>query len=241
MDKLRMLIADKETEKTGFEYYFKAMHDLGVEDIVQSIDTEKAEGVDGIILPGSYSDINPAIWGEKVSGAVKIDDELDEGQRKILDLAIEKGIPVIGMCRGIQFINVYFGGTIIQDLHCAEAHKTCDPDRYHQIYTTPGSFMETLYGESVMVNSRHHQAVGKIGKGLQIAARWICDDTTGRAEEENWEKETVDVLVHETYQIIGLQWHPEKMMYLGNPTQQADGRKMLEYYLDQVRSYHAKK
>ena len=147
---------------------------------------------------------------------------------------------MIGMCRGIQFINVYFGGSIIQHLHSAAAHKACTPDQFHKLYTTPGTFMEELYGESLMVNTRHHQAVGRIGKGLQVAARWICEDTTGRAEAENWEREVVDVLVHECHPIIGLQWHPERMMYTGITKERKEtGKKMMEYYMDMVRKYHA--
>ncbi|MDY3239738.1 MAG: gamma-glutamyl-gamma-aminobutyrate hydrolase family protein [Anaerovoracaceae bacterium] len=240
MDRINILLADKEGTINGFEYYVMALKDLGAWDVRLSLDPEKAEDVDGIIVPGSYNDINPALWGEEVCGAVKIDDELDEGQQRILDIACKKEIPVLGMCRGIQFINVYFGGTINQHLKAAEAHTTRIPDRFHKLYTTPGTFMEKLYGESLMVNSRHHQAVGRVGEGLQVAARWVCEDTTGRAEKEGWEKEVVDVLVHESHPIIGLQWHPERMMYTGITKERKEtGKKMLEYYMDMVRKYHA--
>lgn len=246
MERLSVLLADHEKSINEFAYYVMALKDLGIWDVRLSLNPEKAEDADGIILPGSYNDINPALWGEDVNGALRIDDSLDDGQRKIMDLAVEKHIPVLGICRGIQYLNVYFGGSIIQDLRSASAHTARTPDRYHRIHTTPGSFMEELYGESLMVNTRHHQAAGsRVGEGLQVAARWVCEeDGWEKADREkaDWEKEVIDVLVHETLPITGLQWHPEKMMYLGLTAEHKEtGQKMMEYFIGQVEAYHETK
>ena len=232
------MIAADWREINEYEYYIMALKDLGIRDVFLSLNVEKAKDVDGIIIPGSRCDVNPAFWNEEPSGAVYIDDALDQAQWEIMDFATSAGIPVIGMCRGIQFINVYYGGSLIQHLHSAYAHKAFNPDRYHKICNTPGSFMEELYGPEVLVNSRHHQAVGRVGKGLKVAASWRCEDVTGRALTEDWEEEVVDVLVHETHNVIGLQWHPEKMMYLGDKNARKTGERMMRYYLHRVEEYH---
>lgn len=238
---MKVLIAADWREINEYEYYIMALKDLGIRDVFLSLDPEKAKDADGIVIPGSKCDVNPALWGEAPQGAVYIDDHLDQAQWAIMDLAVALGIPVIGMCRGIQFINVYYGGSLIQHLASADAHKPFNPDRYHKIHNVPGSFMHTLYGPEVLVNSRHHQAVGRIGTGLQAVSLWHCDKNSNRNATENWEKEVVDVLVHQVHNVIGLQWHPEKMMYLGDEKNRKTGKIMMTYFIHRVENYHLNK
>lgn len=236
---MRLLIANDPRDPNEVINYISAFRTLGVEDVFSSYDPKKLEECDGLVLPGSYSDINPARWGEENVACKRVDDALDQAQWDLMDKAIEMGIPIIGMCRGIQFINVYFGGTLIQDLNASAAHRHYDPDRYHRVLIEPGSFLEELFGSELLVNSRHHQAVGKIGKGLKRIARW--EPTEKDQAEENWEPVTTEALQHETYPIIGLQWHPERSYCMAYDQYKKDGETMLRYYIDLCRQVAEKR
>lgn len=227
---MRFIIADNPLDPNEVINYIYAFKELGVKDVYASLDPKKLDEADGMILPGSLHDINPARWGEENTHCNHIKDELDDAQTAMLDRAIELGIPVIGMCRGIQFINVYFGGTLIQHLNAFEAHRPYTPDRYHRVFTEPGSFLEELYGSQLMVNSRHHQAVGRIGEGLKRIARWEPDvkDHVG----PDWESESTEALQHEVYPIIGLQWHPERSWCHAYDQTKKDGEKILLYFMN---------
>ena len=236
---MRFVIADNPRDPNEVINYIYAFRELGVDDVFPSLDPKKLEEADGMILPGSVCDINPALWNEENTHCSKVNDALDAGQTAMLDRAIELGIPVIGMCRGIQFINVYFGGSLIQHLNAFEAHRPYSPDRYHRVLTEPGSFLEELYGSELMVNSRHHQAVGRIGKGLERIARWepSAKDRSG----EDWEAVTTEALQHETYPIIGLQWHPERSWCLGYDQTKKDGEKILRWFMNLCEETKAKR
>ena len=72
----------------------------------------------------------------------------------------------------LQFMNVFCGGTLIQDLPFAEAHKMRTPDKYHNLYHRKGFFMYNLFGAESEVNTLHHQGVGRIGNGFEAVSVW---------------------------------------------------------------------
>ncbi len=152
---------------------------------------------DCLILPGG-GDITPAFFGEQNTGSVNIDTELDILQFQAMDYAIRRALPVLGICKGMQVINVAFGGTIIQDLPTAAYHRYQGRDQYHSTGILKGSCLHKLYGNSAPVNSAHHQAVGKLGTELQ-AIQWCDADNC------------VEAIVHKRLPILGLQWHPERL------------------------------
>ena len=188
---------------------------------------------DGLVLPGSSQDMNPSLWGEKDQCSNDINDALDEAQWTLMDLATGRAdgaagkaegtrvLPVLGICRGMQFINVYFGGTLIQDLPCSGAHKMTVPEHYHQVFCGERSRLYSLLGAEPEVNTRHHQGVGRIGDGLQVEAVW-----------HDGEDGVVEAVAHALYPILGVQWHPEKMYLYGDETQKQDGEKLLRWWMD---------
>ena len=237
---MRFIIADNPLDPNEVINYIYAFKELGVDDVFPSLDPKKLDEADGMILPGSLHDINPARWGEENTHCNHIKDELDDAQTAMMDRAIELGIPVIGMCRGIQFINVYFGGSLIQHLNAYLAHRHYSPDRYHRVIFEEGSFLKELYGkDELMVNSRHHQAVGRIGKGLKRIARW--EPCEWEHPQEDWEAETTEALQHETLPIIGLQWHPERSWCMDYDQKKAEGEKMLRYFMNLCEETKAKR
>ena len=119
----------------------------------------------GLILPGG-GDITPAFFGEHNHGSRNIDTELDIIQLQALDTALRNRIPVLGICKGMQIINVGLGGTIHQDLPSAEIHCYKDADQYHPSQIVENSWLYKLYGTAAMINSAHHQGLKTLGSGL---------------------------------------------------------------------------
>lgn len=218
----RVMIGGFENAENRCDNYIAALTRLGCEAFV-SLSAEELLRADGLILPGSSQDMNPKLWGAEDECSNDINDELDRAQWTLLDIAKEKGKPVLGICRGMQFINVYFGGTLIQDLPCANAHKAGTPERYHPLETAEDSFMEKLYGKTCIVNTRHHQGVGILGDGLAPAAFWEADEAPGDF--------VIEAFSHRQYPFIGVQWHPERMFVCEDKAVSADGEKLLRDWI----------
>ena len=173
----------------------------------------------GFVIGGG-NDIDPGIYGGDVSASRSVDPLRDEFELEVLELAARRGVPVMGICRGAQLINVHAGGTLVGDLRPHRVHTsnkgTLLPRKSVRI--NPGSTLaEFIGGESTRVNSLHHQAVDRTGDGLAVTA---CDrddivqgieSTTGHLR-------------------IGVQWHPE---YL---PQRADQRRLFRYFADACRA-----
>ncbi len=150
---------------------------------------ETAAGYDGLALPGG-ADIQPSLYGKKITGAVRMDPKLDTVQMKVLGRFVKAKKPVLGICRGAQLINVHFGGTLYQNI---KNHKSGS----HKVKLTANCWLSVLYGRQTMVNTSHHQAIRKLGSGLGII---------GKAPDG-----TVEAIVHSSLPVYGVQWHPEQM------------------------------
>ena len=116
---------------------------------------ETPENADVLLLPGG-GDMHPRFYGQALNGSEDLDEARDARELTLIDNFLCAGKPVIGICRGLQVLNVYFGGTLRQHI---EGHSQIDGvDRLHAINTAPGLLRE-LYGARCTVNSAHHQAV----------------------------------------------------------------------------------
>lgn len=166
-----------------------------------------------LILPGG-GDITPAFFGETNHGSRNIDTALDIIQLQALDLAVRKKIPVLGICKGMQIINVGFGGTITQELKTAALHRYGGGDQYHITTIQKNSPLHSLYGDTCIVNSAHHQGLNRLGAGLQAIQHCPLDHC-------------IEAISHRHYPVLGLQWHPERI----NPEiAQIDGTKIMSYF-----------
>jgi len=156
--------------------------------------------LDALLLPGG-ADIPPSEYGEEPHPTVKVLSDARFGFEKAMGKAwIERtDKPLLGICLGSQWINVLHGGSLVQDI--PSEFNANHRDTTHKVTVEPDSRLGGIFGESEFeVNSLHHQAVRKVGKGLRIVAR----SPEGIVEAT----ESVDP----NRFLIGVQWHPEKLM-----------------------------
>lgn len=151
----------------------------------------------GLILPGG-GDITPAFFGEHNHGSQNIDTELDIIQLQAFDAALRNHIPVLGICKGMQIINVGLGGTICQDLPSANLHRYKNADQYHPSFIAEDSWLHTLYGKKAIINSAHHQGLKNLGSGLRAVQHCSLDYC-------------IEAICHRHLPIWGVQWHPERL------------------------------
>ncbi len=157
-------------------------------------------GASGLLLAGG-SDVNPVRYGEQAHPETDPpDDERDEVELELIEEAIKDDVPILAICRGLQILNVYHGGTLIQHLastrHDAEMEKKATPA--HEVAIDPQSLLGKIAGaERWRVNSRHHQAVDRLGAGLRISAVDAEDQTIEGVERPD-----------RTF-VVAVQWHPE--------------------------------
>lgn len=152
-----------------------------------------AKNCDLLILPGG-GDIEPWRYGKNNCGSCHFDPALDAAELELLSYFVQTEKPVLGICRGLQIINVFFGGTLIQDI---SGHNAVDGiDRCHTVLTEDWS-MRRLWGDTMIVNSAHHQAIDRVGRGLNVIQR-----TPDR---------NIEAIRHERLPIWAVQWHPERL------------------------------
>jgi putative glutamine amidotransferase len=181
----------------------------GAEDQILSCMTgtfSEIERCDALILSGG-GDVHPKFYSRDedadLARDVKIPRDLFEFD--LIREAMERGIPVLGICRGAQVFNVAMGGSLVPDIEAAgnACHRRGDdPERLHGVKVTKGSLLGGITGVAEgTVNSSHHQAVDTVGRGLRVAAR--SDD--GIIEALEWESPGGKPFV------MLVQWHPEKL------------------------------
>jgi putative glutamine amidotransferase len=167
---------------------------------------------DGLVLSGGV-DIDPELYDgglEYVKAPVDgWQTERDLFEQATLQLAWERGLPVLGVCRGLQLINVSLNGTLIQDLGVKgdEAHEGVGGvDKAHGVSLLPGSLLREIAGkDGGMVNSAHHQAIDRLGEGLKIN----CRAGDGTIEGIEWVEPDGRPF------LLAVQWHPERMYVNG--------------------------
>lgn len=160
------------------------------------------EGADGLLLSGG-EDVSPHFFGQTPHQSLGIADET----RDLFELALykaakRKGIPVLGICRGIQLVNVAEGGTLHQHLPAVpdtvqHGQRNIDGTLFHEVRLEPDSRLAKSYGATtIRTNSYHHQAVDTLGEGLR-ATGWATDGIVESVEGTG-----------QTF-VLAVQWHPE--------------------------------
>jgi putative glutamine amidotransferase len=158
------------------------------------------DGASGLLLMGG-TDVNPKLYGEEARPETDApDDQRDEVELRLIDEAIRNDIPIFAICRGIQILNVYHGGTLIQHLVPSEPHDVENEDKgahAHEVELETGTQLARMAGrEQLRVNSRHHQAMKQTGPVMRVSA-WASDGVIEGVERPD-----------RTF-VVGVQWHPE--------------------------------
>jgi putative glutamine amidotransferase len=204
-----------------FDYIVDLVRDGGGEPVLLTSPEEPLEALDGVVLPGG-GDLDPRLYGEiPGSACYDVSPAQDDLDLAVARRSIDAGLPVLGICRGHQLLNVLYGGTLIQDMEPGTvAHREPAPGHgsgpwaWHEVEVQGGTRVAGLYGGSgsggtgstgaadgagvtVKIASGHHQAVARVAAGLVVTA--VAEDGTVEALEdpERW--------------VASVQWHPEAL------------------------------
>jgi len=172
--------------------------------LVSGAAAELTARLDGIILSGSGSDVDPELYRQKRRTEVtQVHPARDETDFAVLEQAFRDKKPVLGICYGMQSLNVYLGGSLVQHIPASVASSIAhdSPTAHHEVLLEPGSQLSTWLGglTKVQVNSTHHQSIEKPGLGLRVAA--VAADGVIEAVEGGFPDHFV----------IAVQWHPERI------------------------------
>ena len=203
--------------------YRRAVIAAGAEPVDLVPGTKVLPAVDGLLLPGGW-DVDPSFYGEGRDDKLQETDiELDKTELSLFRQAREREIPVLGICRGQQVINVAMGGSLVQHLEGHEVRSLGRSHLAHTIEVDPSSELGQAAGEhKVRVNSLHHQAIKRLGEGLQQTARG--------------EDGTVEGVESDDGLIVAVQCHPEELT-----TDMPWARKLFERFVARARDRRHKK
>jgi putative glutamine amidotransferase len=229
----RTAAEESANQRAKIDKYLHAVERAGGEAVLLSLVSSPAElrrraqDLDAILLTGSPADIDPAHFGAKRHPATADADAARERTDfTLLEHALDAGKPVLAICYGIQSLNVFLGGSLVQDIPTELGSKICHspkedylpngeetPDAMHDARFDSGTVLNLSGTAQAEVNSWHHQSVLDPGRSLRVTAH-APDGVIEAVEwtgDSNW--------------VVGVQWHPERMP--GDPLAQALFRNLL--------------
>jgi putative glutamine amidotransferase len=191
------------------------------------LDPSALDGASGLLIPGG-GDIDPELYGKtRHPRTHNVSQRRDRFELTLLGEALERDMPILAICHGMQLLNVCFGGTLVQ--HIADSPRRLNHDRdrpraepAHGLHLKEGSLLAEIFGSvSVQINSHHHQGL---------------DGAAGPLEEIGWAEDGVleAVVSREHSWVVGVQWHPEVMAPVD-----AGQRGLFDNFLQAVESYSA--
>ena len=217
---------DKEKNQIFLDsFYIDEILDSGGIPVIIPVTTdseeikETLEHIDGLILSGGV-DIDPKYYGEENTGkSVEISSFMDESEEIIIRFAMEKDLPILGICRGMQALNIFCGGSLIQDIpseyNTSTDHRLEKPDvAVHNITVEKASPLSDAIGFGThKINSYHHQAIKKMAPEFSVAA--VSED--GIIES---------IFCKNKKFVLGVQWHPERDYHIV-----PDSKKILDNFI----------
>ena len=174
--------------------YLTAVRAVGLEPVpMRTTGTPSLKGLDGLLLTGG-TDVDPARYGQAPARETdEPDDERDVFELAILERALDAELPVFAICRGMQLLNVALGGTLVQHV---TGHRLIGGGTHRVLVKPESALAAVVGGTEIIVNSRHHQVLDRLGQGLVV---------TGTAP---------DGVIEAVWRpgrpvVFGVQWHPE--------------------------------
>jgi len=166
-------------------------------EVPPSVTADLVAGADAVVIMGG-EDVDPAFYGGPAiyPGSGHHEPDADLAHIAAVRHCVAAGTPLLGICRGLQVLNVALGGTLVQHLPTAAGHRATGDDHFvRNRVTLSDASLATAVDAAQEVRCTHHQAVERLGRGLVVAAR-AADGV-------------VEALVHESAPVTGVQWHPE--------------------------------
>ena len=204
------LTLDRDADLSESNDYVRSLIEAGVPRESITIVTPLAPDVgafDALLLGGGV-DVDPARYGKEAleNGTVEVDAGRDDLDFRLFDEARRAGVPILGICRGLQVVNVALGGTLVQDIPSERpspvVHQRTQEEKTrldHRVAIAPGTELSRIAGASdAAVNSRHHQAIEGVAPGLTVSA--VAPDGVPEAVEADGDP-----------WLVAVQWHPENL------------------------------
>lgn len=227
---------DLSYNRANYPAYADAVRRSGGEPIEVGLDLGDSDlralaaSCDGIVLPGSPADVEPEHFGQQRDPATAPADAARErADRMLLEDAYRTRKPVFGICFGAQMLNVYRGGTLVQDLGSMPVNHSAGRAVAvaHSAVVAPGSLLRGAIDEAELdgldrlpINSSHHQAIGIRGDGLAVSARCPQDGVVEAIEGT--------ALADGEHFVLGVQWHPERSFALSSSSRALFSRMVVE-------------
>ncbi|MDD7310952.1 MAG: gamma-glutamyl-gamma-aminobutyrate hydrolase family protein, partial [Clostridia bacterium] len=184
---------------------------------------EMADLCDGLLITGG-PDLEPEVYGEQpLNDTVKPMPERTAFEKPLFQAFLDRGKPILGICRGCQFINAVMGGTLYQDLVEQKGWVHFNAQIRHEVYAEEGSVLYRLFGPKFRTNSTHHQAVKDLAPGFHVTARSV--------------EGIVEAYEHDTLPILATQFHPERLTGILWDDRTPDFRPWFEYFVELVRKH----
>lgn len=201
-------------ERGKYEFYVRSVEKAGGIAVPVELNLEKRElerqarELHAVVLPGSPADVDPSRYSSARHPAVAQPDSAREATDfALLAHSFGEGKPILAICYGIQILNVYLGGSLIQDIPSevqTKIHHSAakgEGERFHEVTVESRSRLAEIAGDdAIEVNSSHHQAIRELGNELRVTGR----SGDGIIEAVEW--------VGDANRVIGVQWHPERMV-----------------------------
>lgn len=185
--------------KGTYTNYAAALHGAGCR-VCLSMDLSQATLCDGLLLPGGGD-----IFGK-----------LDADEHLLIQSFVDTSRPILGICRGMQALNVWFGGMLYDRI---PHHQLPQGDMVHP--TRTAGCIKTLFGSTPVVNSNHHQAISRLGEGFS-PIQWAHDGI-------------IESIGHKSLPIWGVQWHPERQSFALRRRDAIDAAPLFSFFAQQMR------
>jgi putative glutamine amidotransferase len=209
--KIALTYTGSDEKHNNYVRWLQANDDITVMKIsADDNNLHEVKDCDALVLSGGV-DIHPELYNQHTDYANApnaFNKERDQFEFAAFQFALENGKPVLGICRGLQLVNCFFGGSLEQDLgiDLNKIHRSEKKDKAHGLTIERGTVLyKIIQTERSVVNSAHHQAVKKLGKGLKVNC--VADD--GTIEGFEWADAS-----HKPF-LLCIQWHPERMFQFG--------------------------
>jgi putative glutamine amidotransferase len=208
----------------GAARYVRALEAVGLEALIMAPPEQRSladVGVDGLLLTGG-TDVDPELYGQTRQDETETPDRpRDRMENRLLREALKADLPVLGICRGMQFLNVFHGGTLVQHHSRQAKHRVRTGDRSlpaHDVIVQTGTRLAGILGDArCAVNSRHHQAADRVSYQLQVSARATDGIVEGLERKDK-------------AFVVAVQWHPEDQI-----ARDARQRKLFEAFKNALR------